>query len=58
MRHGTDDENEDCDSGHRKHHKAARNQFIERTKQSIKSNLQRANLAEKRVYIVSANRTL
>ncbi|KIM57337.1 hypothetical protein SCLCIDRAFT_130738 [Scleroderma citrinum Foug A] len=55
MRHDTDDENADRDSGHRKHYKAARKQFIERTKQSVKSNLQRANLPDQRVYIVSAN---
>jgi len=55
MKHGSDNENEDCHIRNRGRYTVARKQFIERTKQSVKSNLQTTNLPDQRVYIVSAN---
>ncbi|KAI6021136.1 hypothetical protein EDC04DRAFT_2901391 [Pisolithus marmoratus] len=48
------DEDEDEDPGRRnKLHKAARKQYIEETRQSVKVNLEKANLPDQRVYLVS-----
>ncbi|KAG9317846.1 hypothetical protein JVU11DRAFT_2072 [Chiua virens] len=56
---GYDSEGDDEEDIERRNqlHKAARKQFIERTRKSVKSNLEDANLPDQRVYIVS-NATL
>ncbi|KAG9317696.1 interferon-inducible GTPase-domain-containing protein [Chiua virens] len=52
---GYDSEGDDEEDIERRNqlHKAARKQFIERTRKSVKSNLEDANLPDQRVYIVS-----
>ena len=52
---GYDSEGDDEESVERRNklHKAAREQFIESTRKSVKANLEDANLPDQRVYIVS-----
>ncbi|KAG6331110.1 hypothetical protein ID866_7981 [Astraeus odoratus] len=52
MGYDSDDDEEDP-SRRSKLYKAARNQFIEETRRSVRSNLENANLPNQRVYIVS-----
>ncbi|KAG6373834.1 hypothetical protein JVT61DRAFT_5983 [Boletus reticuloceps] len=56
---GYDSEGDDEEDVERRNklHKAARKQFIDRTRKSVKANLEDANLPDQRVYIVS-NTTL
>ncbi|KIK21856.1 hypothetical protein PISMIDRAFT_103351 [Pisolithus microcarpus 441] len=54
MGYNSDDDDEEDDPGRRnRFYKAARKQYIEETRKSIKANLENANLPDEQVYLVS-----
>ncbi|KAI6030362.1 immunity-related GTPases-like protein [Pisolithus marmoratus] len=56
---GYDSDDENSDSGLRDRlYQVARQQFVEETRRNVRSNLRRANLPDKRVYIISNNALL